>query len=176
MSLKILLLGLIEITPMPGYDLMKVFDTSMLFYWHATHTQIYNTLKTLEEDGLVAGQVVHQTRNPSKRVFSITDKGKETITEWVLDDPDLPGFKHEFLIKLSLASRISNESLLEQLSSYEEKLKAKLTSLENEKKHEFLGFARNEHEAKLWELVFENGISHYQQELDWVEKVKRKLG
>lgn len=175
MSLKILLLGLIEISPMPGYNLMKAFDDSMLFYWHATHTQIYNTLKEMEKDGLVTSEVVHQVVNPSKKVFSITEKGKEALTEWLLEEAELPGFKHDFLIKLSLSSRLSERDLLLQLNLYEQKLKDKLTALKSEKKKEFLKFARSNKELILWEMTFENGIMYYQNELAWVEKVKKGI-
>jgi DNA-binding PadR family transcriptional regulator len=73
---------------------MKVFDDSMLFYWHATHTQIYNTLKEMEKEGLVVGEVIHQVANPSKKIFSITEKGKEAITAWLIEVPVLMDFKH----------------------------------------------------------------------------------
>ncbi len=175
MSLKILLLGLIEISPMPGYNLMKAFDDSMLFYWHATHTQIYNTLKEMEKEGLVTGEVIHQAANPSKKVFSITEKGKEAITAWLLEEPELPGFKHDFLIKVSLSSRLSEKDLLLQLDLYEQKLKHKLAALESDKKKEFLKFARSNKELVLWEITFENGIMYYQNELVWVEKVKESI-
>jgi len=84
----------------------------------------------------------------------------------------LPGFKHDFLIKLSLSSRLSERDLLLQLNLYEQKLKDKLTALKSEKKKEFLKFARSNKELILWEMTFENGIMYYQNELAWVEKVK----
>lgn len=175
-----LLLGLIEISPMPGYDLSKVFDSSMLFYWHATQTQIYNTLKEMENEGLITGEVIHQTKTPSKKVFSITEQGKKAIGNWLLQEPKLPGFKHDFLIKLSFASRLSDAEILAQLDMYEAELREKLTGLQSDRKQEFLAFASRQKELALWKLVFENGLMHYQSELAWVEKVrqliKRPLG
>ncbi|NLT14340.1 MAG: PadR family transcriptional regulator [Clostridiales bacterium] len=175
MSLKVLLLGLIDITPMPGYDLMKVFDESMLFFWHATHTQIYNTLKELEKDGLVTGEVIQQTGVPAKKVFSITEKGKNAIGEWLIVEPEPPGFKHKFLIKLSFGAKLSDAALIKQLDRYGEKLRGKLAALMSEKKSVFMDFARDQREYVLWELTFENGMMYYRNELEWVELAKRRL-
>lgn len=175
MSLRILLLGLIEISPMPGYDLAKVFDGSMLFYWHATQTQIYNTLKEMESEGLVTGEVIHQTKTPSKKIFSITEQGKQAIADWLLEEPKLPGFKHDFLIKLSFASRLSDAEILAQLDMYEAKLREKLTGLQSDRRQEFLTFSKHQKELALWKLVFENGLMHYQSELAWVEKVRQLI-
>jgi PadR family transcriptional regulator AphA len=175
MSLRMLLLGLVEITPMPGYDLMKVFDDSMLFYWHATHTQIYNTLRELEKDGLVAGEVIQQTGVPSKRVFSITESGKKALMDWLTETPELPGFKHEFLIKLSFAAHLTDEELMNQLDSYAEKLMEKREALLGEKKQIFMAFSRSDREYDLWELTFRNGLMYYENELNWVALAKKRL-
>lgn len=175
MSLKILLLGLIEIASMPGYDLMKVFEDSMLFFWHATHTQIYNTLKEMEKEGLIAGEIIYQVKNPSKKVFSITEKGREAIGEWLQKEPELSGFKHDFLVKLSFASGSTDAELLSQLDLYEEKLKNKLTALKSEKKNEFLRFARSKKEELLWTMIFENGMMYYQNEIGWAQKAKQMI-
>jgi DNA-binding PadR family transcriptional regulator len=172
MTLKILLLGLIAISPMPGYDLMKVFENSMLFFWHATHTQIYNMLKEMEKDGLVSGEVIFQTKSPSKKVFSITEEGQKTLAAWLRDEPELPGFKHEFLIKLSFASGLTDEEILTQLDLYGEKLKEKLSLLKGEKKEQFMRFSRSGKEKLLWEMIFENGTMYYENELAWAEKAK----
>jgi DNA-binding PadR family transcriptional regulator len=129
----------------------------------------------MEKDGLVTGEAIHQAAGPSKRVFSITESGKRWIDERLLEEPDLPDFKHRFLIKLSFGSRLPEEDLLTQLDIYEKKLKDKLAALESEKKNVFMAFSRSEKESVLWEMTFENGMMYYQNELEWVGKVKKRL-
>ncbi len=173
--LKILLLGLIDIYPMTGYDLKKVFETSMIFFWHATHTQIYNTLKEMEKDGLIVSELVHQDMVPSKRVFSITQAGKKRMEEWLLEEPELPGIKHDFLVKLSFFSKLPEKELMKQLDAYEKKLNEKLAALESERKHEFMAFSRTAKETALWEATFEYGLMYFRSELEWVGMVKKRL-
>mgnify|MGYP000094321499 FL=1 len=175
MALKYTLLGLIDIAPMSGYDIVKAFDYSSLFYWHATHTQVYRTLKELEKDGLIAGKVVHQTDNPSKKVFSITCAGRVAMDRWVREEPELPGFKHAFLIKFTYAADMGDDELLNQLDTYEQKLKEKLALLTSEEKSGFLMMARSPRERLLWEMTNENGTMYYRNEIAWAEKAKAAI-
>ena len=175
MVLKFILLGLIDIAPMSGYDIVKAFDYAALFYWHATHTQVYRTLKELEKDGWIAGEVVHQTDNPSKKVFRITDAGREAMGQWVREEPELPGFKHAFLIKFTYAAYLGDDELLGQLDAYERKLKGKLALLKSEEKSGFLMMARNPRERLLWELTNENGIMYYRNEIAWAKKARAAI-
>lgn len=175
MALKYTLLGLIDIAPMSGYDIVKAFDYAAFFYWHATHTQVYRTLKELEKDGLIEGEVVHQTDNPSKKVFSITGAGRDALGRWVREEPELPGFKHAFLIKFTYAAHLDDGELLTQLDTYERKLKEKLALLTSEEKRGFVEMARSPRERLLWEMTNENGIMYYRNEIAWAEKAKAAI-
>ncbi len=135
----------------------------------------HHTLKEMEKEGLITGEVIHQTKTPSKKVFSITERGKQSIGDWLLQEPRLPGFKHDFLIKLSFASRLSDAEILAQLDMYEVELTEKLAGLQSDRKQEFLAFSQHRKELVLWKLVFENGLMHYQSELAWVEKVRQLI-
>ena len=46
--------------PLTGYDLAKTFETSIGFFWHADHQQIYRELRKLQERDLVDHDVVVQ--------------------------------------------------------------------------------------------------------------------
>jgi PadR family transcriptional regulator AphA len=74
MSLKYAILGFIDMVPLSGYDLKKMFDASVNYYWPATHSQIYRTLDRMLQDGLVTQEVVHQEDHPDKKVYSIADR------------------------------------------------------------------------------------------------------
>jgi hypothetical protein len=94
---------------------------------------------------------------------------------WLHEEPAIPGFKHEFLVRLSLSARLSEEELLSQLDQYEQKLKSKLAALESDRKEQFLAFARDRKERFLWDMTFENGIMYFRNELAWVEKIREQM-
>ena len=49
MSLEYAILGFLNYHPYTGYDLKKIFDTSVRHFWPADQSQIYRTLARLTE-------------------------------------------------------------------------------------------------------------------------------
>jgi DNA-binding PadR family transcriptional regulator len=58
MILARLVLGLLNLAPMTGYDLKKVFDSSISHFWAADKAQIYRTLTALVADGYATVEVL----------------------------------------------------------------------------------------------------------------------
>src|ERR1700674_1502244 len=86
MSLRHALLGLLVEGPASGYDLLKVFDSSLVFVWPATQSQLYGELNRLADDGLIA--VSHQGPR-GRKDYTITDQGRAELEHWILDvEPD----------------------------------------------------------------------------------------
>lgn len=83
MSLRHALLALLDAQPMTGYSLAKQFDQSVAYVWHAPHSQIYPELRRLESDGLITGRAEARGERGIKRLYSITDDGREELRRWV---------------------------------------------------------------------------------------------
>ncbi len=80
--LKFILLGLLDYRPMSGYELEGWINASTGNFWHAKLSQIYTTLKRLEESGSVVSHVEPQAGRPDRRVFTITDSGRADLRAW----------------------------------------------------------------------------------------------
>ncbi|MGE8078899.1 PadR family transcriptional regulator [Peribacillus loiseleuriae] len=83
--------------PCSGYELAQYLDA----VWPAKHSQIYPRLTKMEQNGLLIFEEVIQTGKPDKKIFSITDKGRETLEKWVTESPSDPIMRDEFLIKVN---------------------------------------------------------------------------
>ena len=83
MSLAFGILGFLNYKPMSGYDLVKAFESSLEFFWYAQSSHIYLELKKLEKKGYICGNTVIQSDRPNKRIFSITDTGREAFINWL---------------------------------------------------------------------------------------------
>lgn len=175
MSLPHFLLGLFEISPMSGYDIVKAFDYSMFFYWHATHTQIYKTLKKLEHEQKIDGQLLEQDGNPSKTIFSITKTGKESLIKWLREESKNNSLKNRFIIKLALSAELKASEIIRHLEQYKMQLKNELCYLQSDEKAGFLQFARSAKEKILWESTVENGILYCTHEIEWANATQIKL-
>jgi DNA-binding PadR family transcriptional regulator len=87
MALTYAILSLLERADASGYELMKLFDSSVANFWHATHPQIYRELARLEQKGLVTHKRVVQQARPNKKVFSITPTGRNELRRWAEEWP-----------------------------------------------------------------------------------------
>ncbi|WP_229481558.1 PadR family transcriptional regulator [Mycolicibacterium mageritense] len=84
-----------------GYDLAKRFDASVANFWTATPQQLYRELDRLAADGLITARVVQQERRPNKRMFSLTDAGREAIHAFTARPPKPLTIRDELLIKVN---------------------------------------------------------------------------
>lgn len=114
--LKYALLGFLNYAPRTGYDLEQSIEKSTGHFWHAKLSQIYGTLKKLESDELVVSHVEPQEGRPDRRVYDITQAGRNDLREW-LSTPltDLEPTKDTLLLKLFFARQIGKEAILMQL-------------------------------------------------------------
>lgn len=66
-----------------GYELARRFDRSIGYFWAATHQQIYRTLKSMEDDGWVCVTPVVQQGRPDKKVYAVSDAGRQELARWI---------------------------------------------------------------------------------------------
>ena len=94
-SLSYALLAMLARKPCSGYELAKMMEV----FWQAKHSQIYPLLSKLEEQSYLTAENVEQTGKPNKKIYSITETGKEILRKWLPRLPALPVTRDEFLIK-----------------------------------------------------------------------------
>jgi DNA-binding PadR family transcriptional regulator len=82
MSLRHALLGLLSERPASGYDLLKLFDTSLANVWPATQSQIYTELAKLAGTGLIT--VVAEGPRGRKE-YALTDEGLTELRHWLTE-------------------------------------------------------------------------------------------
>jgi DNA-binding PadR family transcriptional regulator len=94
-----------------GYDMKKCFESSFGHFFPAGYGSIYPALSTLARNGHVEFELVPQDGKPDRKVYSITDKGREALLDG-LDNPN-PSHKirSEFLATLWFAHLMSDEQI-----------------------------------------------------------------
>ncbi len=81
MSLEHAILGFLNYHPYSGYDLKKIFDTSVQHFWPADQSQIYRTLNRLTEQGYAQVEKVDQENRPDRKVYHITADGRAELLQ-----------------------------------------------------------------------------------------------
>src|ERR1700730_3233907 len=67
-----------------GYELLKLFDTSLAHVWPASQSQVYGELAKLADTGL--GAVVAQG-TPGRTDYALTDAGMAELRRWLAETP-----------------------------------------------------------------------------------------
>lgn len=175
MSIQYALLGLLSWRSATGYELKKIIEESSTMHWSGNNNQIYKSLVQLLDEGLVTNEIQHQESTPSKKIYTITEQGLARLREWVLSEPEIPEFKNTFLVQLAWADQLSNEELNELFIQYESRINMQLAFQQEKIRRGITSPHRNERETFLWDKISENLLSFYQNELKWVQKIRKDL-
>lgn len=171
--LKNILLGYLNYGPMTGYELKQALDTSTSFFWHAHHSQIYTTLRKMEKDGLVTSIQKIEDDALRRRVYHISDEGRNELRQW-LDTPmsEASQVKEEFLVRIFFSGQRDPKKVLAELH---EQYKLHKQGLENYKimresmpAHEHSAF-KGTRDHIFWNLTLEMGFLYEKMYLEWLE-------
>ncbi len=189
MSIEYAILGLLSWRPLTGYDIKKMFAGSTALYWSGNNNQIYTALVDLHKKELVSREVELQPDRPPRKIYSLTEKGQAALKEWLLTEPEPPQLKNSFLIQLAWADQLQPAELDALLGKYEAEMEMQVTILQEQANRKNLSpsgvtrdaytnpaLARTRREALLWSAIQENWIWFYQNELNWVRRLRQRIG
>jgi DNA-binding PadR family transcriptional regulator len=159
------LLALLAKEPAHGYELKLALEQTFGDAYPSPNIgQIYVTLKRLEQDGLVRGQDVAQTTRPNKKVYEVTQAGRDALRAWVDEPSDGPRIRDEFFIKLILAPMAGLADRMELI---------------NAQRRHYLGVMRNLASMSPGDtparLLIEGAMLHLQADLDWLSRCQEEL-
>jgi PadR family transcriptional regulator AphA len=129
------ILGMLGMRPMSGYDIKRLVDNSTRFFWAASYGQIYPELRRLAGAGLIEG-VEEPESGRNRTVHRLTADGRKRLREWLAEDPETFEMRDEALLKLFFAAgsggrdaasalaakRRQHESIVERLRDLEPKV------------------------------------------------------
>ncbi|QTD99155.1 PadR family transcriptional regulator [Streptomyces cyanogenus] len=97
MSLKHALLGLLSERPASGYDLLKLFETSLSSVWPATQSQIYTELTKLAGSGLIT---VAAEGPRGRKEYALTDDGLAELRHWLTETTPQRNTRSDILLRV----------------------------------------------------------------------------
>jgi len=131
LNTKELLLSVLMSGPATGYDIKKVLENEVSEVVDVTISNIYPALNELASEGLVSCERVEQENRPNKKVYAITDAGREVCLHALMTSPARHRLRSEFMFILSFApylpkSRVAEliEQRLAEIDETEETLQA----------------------------------------------------
>lgn len=171
--LKYALLGFLNLQPYTGYDLSAHMEVSTAHFWHAKLSQIYTTLKKLEQEGLVESEIEEQDDRPDKRIYTITPAGRDDLQAWLAQPmTDMDQTKLKLLLKVFFAGMGDRESVLTELrlqkSLHEKQLTLYRTATPQIIDEVTQEVADGEVHGFYWEATRRFGEAYEQMVVDWL--------
>lgn len=171
------ILGLLNYGDMTGYDIMRVFKDSLSFFWTAQTSQIYRELQTLKKNGWVTDENILQNGKPDKKLFSITESGKEELNRWLLDEDTGFETKSPLLMKTFFRGERNideNIEFFKQVKKDSSGIISDNQSLsENVEMYEKV--IQNPEKALYWKMTMEYGIMYMRMLHEWADKCIEEL-
>lgn len=178
MSLAFGILGFLNYEPMSGYDLVKAFESSLEFFWHAQNSHIYLELKKLEKKGYICGRTVIQSERPNKKIFSITDTGRKEFLDWLAEGSgeDATHFKSAFLIKVFFGGNVPPAQSIAMLGKFKEDCEAYLKRMDSVPESiENYGSDMEAYQTVYWQFTADFGYSLIKTYISWAKRCIGKL-
>jgi PadR family transcriptional regulator AphA len=177
MSLPHAILGFLNYRPFSGYDLKKAFAISVQHFWPADQSQIYRTLSRLTEQGWAEIELVEQQERPDRKVYHITEAGRQELHNWLQTPLPLEKNRYAPLIKVFFAGQLDDEQILEILERQADQVRALLAQYGDvpEASAPYNKMVGSEREAFFWMLTLDMGIKTAKAQLAWLEEVIEKI-
>jgi DNA-binding PadR family transcriptional regulator len=124
-------LGLLTHGERSGYELDKLAQRSIGYFWRPAKSKIYAILPRLVERGLADSTPVAQDRRPDKQLYRVTSEGEQALRRW-LDSPEpISGVARDgLLLKLFFGGYGDAQSLRRQVTDRKRAAEQKLAELE----------------------------------------------
>lgn len=170
-SIRYFILGILTHKPMSGYDIKTSLSGLDWLIDVPSYGSLYPALHGLLEDALVTREIVPSEGKPARKIYSITDKGKVALQDW-LDQPTSPDASIKaFVMHLILASNFSHAALVEYLSQRREQVLAHHSELvqqtEEGDDEEILNVGHR--------LAINYGLEVANAELTWLDRILDQL-
>ncbi|MET7285146.1 PadR family transcriptional regulator [Streptomyces sp. NPDC005573] len=167
--MRLPLLALLARGPAHGYELKQ--DLEQLLgsaYPQPNVGQIYVTLGRLEKSGLIEGEDVEQAGRPNKKVYHLTDAGREALHAWFEETENEPRVRDEFFMKLAVAPRTG---LADQIALINRQRRQYLNTMRDLSRLA----AAEDRDNRVAHLLIEGAMLHLQADLDWLERCQEEL-
>jgi DNA-binding PadR family transcriptional regulator len=113
-----------------GYELLKLAEAGIGFFWSPAKSHVYEVLPRLERGGHARRRLVEQGGRPDKHLWRITPRGRAALRHW-LDtiDPNPLEERGVFLLKVFFGEHGDPGRLVTHVERFRDQAERKLAML-----------------------------------------------
>jgi DNA-binding PadR family transcriptional regulator len=166
-----IILGLLSLAPMTGYDLKRHFDSTVGHFWAADKAQIYRTLAQLVTDGFAAVETVAGSGAPDRQEHRITAAGRAALAAWLASEPERHVERDPFLARVFFGDGLDDEGLRALFEHRRAVARTRLARFEQMR----AGAEAADRGARLRLATLDHGIAQLRTELAWLDTVEKEI-
>lgn len=175
MSLPHVILTVLSTREATGYDITKEFSHSIGYFWKASHQQVYRELNKMAEQGQVTCRLEPQEGKPDRKVYAITEAGREALFQWFQEPVKPVTTRDEFSAKLLVCAVHDSTPMQHQLVSLIDESKALINHYRELERLHFGQLSQLDRQQRLDRLTLRRGIYVRQAWIQWAEEVLEEL-
>lgn len=161
--------------PRSGYDLSKVFSESVGYFWQASQQQIYRELGKLESTGLIISEIIPREGRLDKKIYSITEQGKQHLVEWMHKPSEPDVIREDLLVKVFAGGLVPVNVLIAEIENHRRIHVDKLSTYREIEQNNFPDSKELTQEEQLKKLVLMAGIGCEQAWINWCDQTLASL-
>jgi DNA-binding PadR family transcriptional regulator len=162
-SFRYFVLGLLAQQPMSGYDIKRLLERLKWLIGSSSFGNIYPTLHALLQDGWVTVDVITHNDRPPKKVYTIHEKGRQALQEWLDRLVPPKASMKAFVMRLILARDLDHSGLVAHLRQRRAQVISHRDALE-----EMSG--ESGQTGVGWQLALDYGLAVADTELNWLDR------
>ena len=156
-----------------GYDLRKLAERSIGYFWNESYGQIYPTLKQLRKEGLVTAREEAFGKR-DRIVYALTAAGRRVLAKWLETGARMQPPRSEVLLKLFFGPETTpeiNAGRIRDLREHHRWLMGRYDVVERQIRDAYGA----EPGLPYWLMTLDYGRRYSQMALEWSESTLRKL-
>lgn len=165
MSVKHSILALLYEKPRHGYEIKTGFDELVQSMWPLNAGQVYTTLDRLERDELVVSPG-HDKKD--RKLYTITEMGKEELWEWMRKPVGRSLLKDEFYFKYLCASYVAYEDKRNMIQAQKQTMMKDVLHLTQLKKQ------MNQSGNRTMKMLLEGALLHLEADIRWLDMIAKE--
>ncbi len=111
MDIKTLCLGVLTLEPSSGYDIKKYIENRISHFFAAGYGSIYPALAELADAGLVTCEEIPQDGKPARKVYHITEHGRDWFSNALQKADPKHNVRSEFMVLLHFSHMLKEHQI-----------------------------------------------------------------
>ncbi|MDD1795941.1 PadR family transcriptional regulator [Enterovibrio makurazakiensis] len=175
MSLPHVILTVLNHRDATGYDITKEFSHAIGHFWKASHQQVYRELNKLADMGAVSCRLEPQDGKPDRKVYTITEIGRQSLYEWFLLPAKHPTDRDEVSAKLLTCSIFEPTPMIEHMHALIDESRMQLSQYRDLERSKYSDSSLLTSESRLERLTLRRNILRKEAWLTWADEVLIEL-